>query len=233
MTNLPTQVNPDLYNSVYSANKAIKQIYDLKNQEDALRIEAQRLRITAQEKRSSYRKKHIWMPFAFLLPTTVIMLGFYNVIIESLISNGLTELANTIHSSLLVKEFGVFLLLHIAWLSVFGITFIFPCKDKKLLAEANSIDEQADNIQREINKLVAQSSKELSGIAPKYRYPAASEILVELFELGRASTLPEAYDKLEEQLHRLRLETAMAALIHAQITQLEFLGRIEFNTFWS
>lgn len=233
MTNLPTQVNPDLYNSVYNANEAIKQIYDLKNQEDALRAEAQRLRITAQEKRSSYRKKHIWMPFAFLFPTTFLMLGFYNMIMESLSSMGLVGITDAIRSGLSETGLGVLLLIHAAWLSVFGITFIFPCKDKKLLAEANSIDEQADNIQHEINKLVAQSSKELSGIAPKYRYPAASEILVELFELGRASTLPEAYDKLEEQLHRLRLETAMAALIHAQITQLEFLGRIEFNTFWS
>ena len=232
MTNLPTQVNSDLYNSVYSANEAIKQIYDLKNQEDTLRNEAQQLRTTAQRKRASCRKKHIWMPFAFWYPAGVVIMLICFAIIGAADAMGLTGVVD-----LFLKMTGngsiILVFLVVSWLAVFGITFIFPCKDKKLLAEADIKEQLADTKRQDINKLVAKSAKELSVLAPKYRYPTASEFVVELFDLGRASTLPEAYDKLEEQLHRWRMEESMSSMISLQMTHLEFLGRIEFNTFWS
>ena len=70
---------------------------------------------------------------------------------------------------------------------------------------------------------IAKNAKQLSVIAPEYRYPEASKFIVKLFELGRVSTLPEAYDKFEEQLHRCRMEEAMKDMIELQKAQLAFL----------
>lgn len=237
MTTLPTQVNPDLYNSVYNANEAIKQIYDLKNQEDALRSEAAQLRITAQRKRTSYRKKHIWMPFVFLLPATTAILLIFALLGEIIYAIGLTSVGDTLGDFLGNALFGsglnFLVFIFGEGLLICALTFIFPCKDKKLLEAAEVKEHQADLIEQHINEIIATYSKELLTIAQKYRYPKASEYLVELFELGRASSLPEAYDKLEEQLHRWRMEESMSAMIGLQSAQLEFLKNIDTNTFWS
>lgn len=243
MTNLPTQVNSDLYNSVYNANEAIKQIYKLKNDEDSLRSEAAKLRITAREERARYKRHHFVFPLIFSVPLTLsplMLAALFGGIAHEMGFTTLDKILEIFANSYFGNNginFLLYILLNAALVCVF--TFIIPCKDKRLVENAETKEALAQNNRNQINELIVKNSKDLSIIAPKYRYPTASEYIVELFELGRASTLPEAYDKLEEQLHRWRMEESMSSMISLQMTHLEFLGRIESNlekietnTFW-
>ena len=83
-----------------------------------------------------------------------------------------------------------------------------------------------------INIIISANASYIALIPSEYRYPEATGFIVRAFELGRASTLPEAYDKLEEQLHRWKMEESMKSLIDMQTTQLEFLRNISQNTDW-
>ena len=58
----------------------------------------------------------------------------------------------------------------------------------------------------------------------------ATEFLVEVIQTGRATTLPIAFDKLEEQIHRWNMEAAMLQTLNLQMAQAEALRKIEINT---
>ena len=80
------------------------------------------------------------------------------------------------------------------------------------------------------NMLVQEHLNDLAIIPQKYWYPIATNFLVEVIQTGRATTLPVALDKLEEQIHRWNMESAMHQTLNLQIAQTEALRRIEINT---
>lgn len=80
---------------------------------------------------------------------------------------------------------------------------------------------------RAIADKIAQENEAVLSILPsQYRYPLASNYIVELFANGRATTLPEALDKYEEQLHRWKMERAMQQELALQAAQLQILSNI-------
>ena len=70
----------------------------------------------------------------------------------------------------------------------------------------------------------------MATIPEKYWYPLATGYLVELFQTGRATSLPVALDKLEEQIHRWNMEWAMQQTLSSQINQLQTLKNIQAAT---
>ena len=80
------------------------------------------------------------------------------------------------------------------------------------------------------NMVVQNHLNELSLIPQKYWYPMATNFLVEVIQTGRATTLPVALDKLEEQIHRWNMEHSMQQQVALQIAQTEALRKIEINT---
>ncbi|MBQ7358224.1 MAG: hypothetical protein IJW65_05770, partial [Clostridia bacterium] len=213
---------------------AINYVYELRRQEDALRAEAEDLRQQAEEKRYKRRKQRVWIPLVCLIPTMFVIYLLYgiifNIIREICSPETVRVIAKAIYN-MYMSGWWVLLLAVQAWLLVFCITFALPNKEKKYLAQAETIDTYVVLKRDEIDNFVVAHANHISMVASKYRYPTASNFLVELFELGRASSLPEAYDKLEEQLHRWRMEDAMLTLINLQRRQLALLERIETNPY--
>ena len=86
-----------------------------------------------------------------------------------------------------------------------------------------------ENVQR--MRLVIKENENLVATIPeKYWYPLATGYLVELFQTGRATSLPVALDKLEEQIHRWNMEWAMQQTLSSQINQLQTLKNIQAAT---
>ena len=101
---------------------------------------------------------------------------------------------------------------------------------KAHIKKAEEYEKKSQEKFNSANMLVKEYAKELRIIPQKYWYPMATEFLVEVVQTGRATTLPVALDKLEEQIHRWNMEAAMQQALNLQIAQTEALRRIEINT---
>ncbi len=97
---------------------------------------------------------------------------------------------------------------------------------KKHHDSAIEYQKQAREKERYSNKLLQLHSKELEIIPAQYRYPLATSYIAELFINGRATTIPEALDKFEEQLHRWNMERSMQHNIEIQLAQTKILHDI-------
>lgn len=93
-------------------------------------------------------------------------------------------------------------------------------KHDKYYAKAAVVRQEADEIINSIESM----------IPVKYRFSAAVEYGYELCETGRINSLPELYDRLDEQMHRWNLENQNDVLIQNQRETNARLGRVEANT---
>lgn len=108
------------------------------------------------------------------------------------------------------------------WLIPFGV--------KKHIKKAEEYEKRAQKDFNAANMLIRRYANCLSIIPQRYWYPMATNFLVEVFQTGRANTIPMALDKLEEQIHRWNMEYAMRQTLANQIMQTESLRRIEIGT---
>lgn len=90
-------------------------------------------------------------------------------------------------------------------------------------------DAAAHNIQK-AQKIMTEYAEVLSVLPSKYLYPLATGYVLELFQTGRASSVPIALDKLEEQIHRWNMEMAMQQTLAYQISQMQTLHSIQNAT---
>ena len=87
--------------------------------------------------------------------------------------------------------------------------------------------------EQEKGEAVLQNNVDVLKVIPnKYWFPIATNYLLEMLATGRVSTLNEGLDKVDEYLHRMRMEEQQSAILTAQIMQLATLQRIERNTLW-
>ena len=105
-----------------------------------------------------------------------------------------------------------------------------PSQSKMHIEKAEHCEQESKKKFDGANILVQNHLNELAIIPQKYWYPIATHFLVEVIETGRATTLPMAFDKLEEQIHRWNMEQSMQQQIAIQMAQTEALRRIEINT---
>ena len=217
------------------ANRAITEIYELKIQEQNLRGQAQSQREIA--KTFEYQRKNKSLRRG-------VIVGLVAYIVFSFVTCAL-DASSTIDKwgmmlvSLLnyVIPFGAGL---IVWASSMGFSQTkFKSQYKYHIDLAEEAELNANYKHERITELVFNNAEAIDTLPIEYRFPEATGFLVRLFELGRANTLPEAYDKLEEQLHRWKMEDSMIQLIDGQKVTLAAvlmgnakLDRIESNTRW-
>lgn len=110
---------------------------------------------------------------------------------------------------------------------IIGALFLWSKRDRIPMRSETEMYERKSEENRKIADKIAQENQDALELIPaQYRYPLASNYIVELFANGRATTIPEALDKYEEQLHRWRLEESMQIQISLQEAQLETLVEI-------
>lgn len=230
MNNAPIIVNEKLLNAICNADSTIQKAYKLKNEEQDLRRQAKEHLRNAEEKRQEHQKNRYIYAVAFTFPVFMgiafiaIGLGFdifdmyadvYNVI-GRLIPPFLTWIIPMVPIALLI----------------FFVANLIPCKDKEELANAAMFESMADEKRNELEAFIEANRNHVAIVAPEFRYPVASQELVKLFQLGRATTLPEAYDKLELKLHQMRVERKLDTIIASQYVISSLLSQIEYNTRW-
>ena len=91
---------------------------------------------------------------------------------------------------------------------------------------SKEIQEQCGAIRLQGQNALESNKDALSFLPTDYWYPLATSFMVKTVQAGRATTLPEAIDKLEEQLHRWRLEEANAQILAQQQAQSQQLAEI-------
>lgn len=112
-------------------------------------------------------------------------------------------------------------------LACIGAILYAKCRSSKRYPKNVALYENKAKENRTIADQIAEDNAEILAVLPlKYRYPLASNYIVELFANGRAATLPEALDKYDEQLHRWKIEHAMQQELALQAAQLQVLAEI-------
>ncbi len=160
------------------------------------------------------------VPIISFLP---LLFGF--AIITSLLEErGVMQVTDTVGIMVYLLIGVIIVVLSISLLIIFTRN---RAKDiKKHHDSAIEYQKQVQEKEKYSNKLLQLHSKELEIIPTQYRYPLATSYIEELFINGRATTLPEALDKFEEQLHRWNVERSMQHNIEIQLAQTKILHDI-------
>lgn len=226
MTNTPIAVDQELYNGILNADLTIQKAYELKAAIEDLKNQAAEQLKEAQKKRRIHQKNRITYSLAFTIP---VFIGI--VFIQSLLEFDFLEIAIEWG----VKKVGFLaplLLIAVVVLLLFYLTKFIPCKDKENLEQAAMYEAMANDKEHELAVFIETNKHHVAIIAPEFRYPVASKELMRIFRLGRAATLPEAYDKLELKLHQMKVEEGLDRIIALQIAQIGALQEVEYNTRW-
>lgn len=98
-------------------------------------------------------------------------------------------------------------------------------------------DEEVARLQKEIQAkkdqgqaVFDQYAAEMDFLPVDYWYPLATEYLVNMVKSGRASTLGEAIDRFDEQLHRWKIEESNAQMLAMQQQQTAHLASIKTSS---
>lgn len=229
MTNQPTKLNNEIFNTVRTAHYTISNVYDLQDQEQKLRNEAQKQRIIANDIKSRHKKEADIAGLVFGIIAFIVF-----EIILLVVSNREQEYYNyfgkydeLVHGFVCLLSFAILLIFR-------GLFLLIPYKKqcRPHIEKAEESEEKADYLREQIDLIIDANVQSISFIPCEYRFPEATGFIIRAFELGRATTLSEAYDKLEEQLHRWKMEKSMNTLINMQIAQLDILQKISYDTDW-
>ena len=228
-------VNQELYETIYNADKTIQKVFELKygkdmgphvaricGEEDYRKEAEKNLSLAQQQKKS--RKQTLWAIPILLLPIAIALIVFIAFV---------AWIADEVFNVYLPEE--VLLIAIPLSLITCIVLFITTYKRKnyeKFYEVADECECLANKKAEELESLIKSNQHYISAIAPEFRYPVATRELVRIFQLGRATTLPEAYDKLELKLHQLKVEEGLGTLIALQTAQLSLLNNVEYNTRW-
>ena len=108
--------------------------------------------------------------------------------------------------------------------------WLVPSGQKRHIAKAEEYEQLSRDREQSVNIMIDRYTNEFAVIPEKYRYPLAVHYIMELFETGRAETLPVAFDKLEEQIHRWNMEAAMQETLAVQVQQAQMLRSIQASS---
>lgn len=114
-------------------------------------------------------------------------------------------------------------------LALVGLYFCY----EKITAKKISLRKKKEN---ELNALLKKYEESYAPVAKKckrlllhreeYEIPMAVDYLIQIIETGRVDTMREAYDKLDEQLHRWTMEKQQNQQIEIQLYQCRLLQQI-------
>lgn len=230
--------NQELFNAINNADAVVQQVYKLKNEVENLRAQARKELNIAQFKRKKLKKDCFLIPLLISVPAFVIFAIALETFLDwSFFTDATTKLWK--FSVNIIGPMGPLCAIVVIWaivslpmafLSVFISKFI-PC-ERKYIEKAKLYESMATEKYRELERFIWENKDYVAIIAPEFRYPVATQELARIFRLGRAATLPEAYDKLELKLHQMRVEEKLDLIIAGQRAVISLLSKIEYNTRW-
>ncbi len=104
-------------------------------------------------------------------------------------------------------------------------------KTKEIInSKIAKIQEQAQAERNIAQQIFEDNIATMEFLPSDYWYPLATEYLIKAIQIGRASTLPEAIDKFEEQLHRWKIEEANSQMLAMQQQQTAYLSSIKTSS---
>lgn len=202
------------------ASSVINQFYQWTEEEENFRKLAKK---EAAEVKNAKSGKVI---LRLLSPFLALLIAFVSV---SIIALSLNDLFNGIIENETGGIISVILMGVVYIVLIIGM-WCYPFKAKEHQAKSEEYAQLAEDRTNSIDLLIDQYSDVITVIPEKYRYPLATNYIVELFQTGRATSLPVAFDKLEEQLHRWNLEAAMQEALAYQMCQTEALRKVRSNS---
>ncbi len=235
MENQSIIANQRLYEDICNANLAIQKAFELKYGKDIgmyneriygeedYRNEAAR-NFERAKKEAAARKKNLRSTPLLLIPVAIGIVIFLAAVAQ-----------------VLDRHFDIYLPVEVLILAIpFSLIiclllFVKTYREKKheIYYEAAEENERLANEKlKELEALIQYNQHYIAIIAPEFRYPIATHELARIFRLGRAATLPEAYDKLELKLHQMRVEEKLDLIIEGQRAVISLLSKIEYNTRW-
>lgn len=93
---------------------------------------------------------------------------------------------------------------------------VHKSKCKKMKNRIDDLQTSLGNDERFMQQFINENKPCFLMIAPRYLYPLATEYLAKLFDERRVQNINEAYDKLDEQIHRWNMERSMQQIIQSQ-----------------
>ena len=93
---------------------------------------------------------------------------------------------------------------------------VHKSKCKKMKNRIDDLQTSLGNDERFMQQFINENKPCFLLIAPRYLYPLATEYLAKLFDERRVQNIGEAYDKLDEQIHRWNMERSMQQIIQSQ-----------------
>lgn len=89
------------------------------------------------------------------------------------------------------------------------------------------LDKEIASLEKELAEYSEKNAEAISFLPEEYCFDMALEYMIKLLQTERAQTLPECYDKLEEQIHRWNMEEASAEMLQNQKSMQRDLDDIE------
>ncbi|MCR5324422.1 MAG: zinc ribbon domain-containing protein [Lachnospiraceae bacterium] len=83
----------------------------------------------------------------------------------------------------------------------------------------NELKEKIFSCYNEAVRILDENESVVECIPSSYRYPIASEFILQKFQEGRVTTMSEALDKYDEQLHRWKVEASYSAMYEEYLEQ--------------
>lgn len=107
--------------------------------------------------------------------------------------------------------------------------------EKKLLTgfinkQLSKYDDEIAVYNRDAEQVFEENAQYLEFLPVEYWYPLATEYLIKIVKSGRCSTLSEALDKFDQQLHRWKVENANAEILATQQLQIANLESIKHSS---
>ena len=97
---------------------------------------------------------------------------------------------------------------------------------EKITAEKIRLRKKKEDELNALLKQYEESCKRLLFHREEYEIPMAVDYLIQIIQTGRVDTMREAYDKLDEQLHRWTMEKLQNQQIEIQLYQCRLLQQI-------
>ena len=215
----------DTIREIKNANKIINQIFTISDEKNRLDDLAE----TEQNLEKKNEKKPTWIYVVGVLclfgPVFNIVADILGFFLDLFLNKMNEEVAFVIafFVDLVISSIVALIILIIGILTLEKVR-----KNQFRKHQENAIQyrKQAQEKETELNEFVKRTEKDLEIIPTKYRYPLATNYIEEIFENGRASTIPEALDKFEEYLHRLHVEESLKQNLEIQQQQFEELKKM-------
>lgn len=220
-----------LFEQVKNANRIVKRIFGIIDEMQQIN-ETHTIATNKIKQLSSIKIIIRMVLFCFI----VIPIGLYllEAILASLLWSGLIELGIIQDNENILWV--CFIIVYVI-ISIISFILFNRRRKSKIKKYHNSIVDCEKKYQEkdiELSKIAESNKDNLEIIPVKYRYPLATDYIEEVFESGRATTIPQALDKFEEQLHRWKLENSMNQYLEIQQIQMENLEKMIIDVLiWS